>query len=1541
MITLSGVNINCANDIHIINDTFTDIRTANESGETYYVSLVYENPSNLVSVNNQPSDSNRYSVVLNGASFDYIIEAKQVGIFDTFMVITNDPNSPEITISESVVGGVVYTPGTSIEISSDLYDILNVVPNGVVKYYDKNDTYQVYVIPIKQTVSNSVYDVYEPNITNEYNGLASKFLIRTNPKLTGNIKLVVDSDNALYFDTFNVDDNTSNIKYKKKKIDPNGVLQSDIKRVFGDLPAASMYKVKDHVDNDITENIEDQYNMFYSAGVNPDKSNLYKETKRYFAPLLLRKKLPSYFVVFGINGTTSGYSDISEFLKNARIVKTFSLKQDSNIGKYIRKYRGNSLYTEAPLVTNFKKYETSNWIGINYQNGIISKSSEYLYDYLLRETDQFTIDKHITGGFERHHLIYPNILNLEFLFDDNEAEHEVVSYFGFYVDENIIDKVAIDYEELGITTNNVYTLNNVTVNRDNFYIDKTLDIINGKILALKGKEDYFLKIKDVSENNKITVPNKYFDISNLYSYEKSIKQFKVKPVTEKHNPYVVLDFGDVNFNKDYNFEITISRSDTTYNFYATDLISEGQHYSYLSYDREANAYTGTFSFLGARDTIITALYNMLNDINGFTSKKLSDDKIAVIMEDPKNQFNGSEIEVRYNFDSIITDTFVGGGEPASQFLIHNDDISYVSETFEFQTTQGWSSLLVYQQFFVDYIEDSNYKLLTLKSGSIKIDDEDYVYASNPIDPQLTILSIYPISDFDFLAQSENLVYENRVLSELEQLESEYVQFISDSIILRPFSYYKYSHSDLSKPFYYGEVATPLSFEIDYFTNENIKIPEASAAATSYLKINWFGEEYFLDISSMVVDLGFYVLPLSNFDVSSLDGIVQSLDISDNTKLNDIISSYVTILELQQKTSEETIALWSISPSITLNTNVYFVEETEVSITGPNVYEYDVTTDSMIKLESPFYFENLTLKYNNLDIVISNKNQLPTFTKEYNASNLITPVVNKWVYNGSSSITDAQYTLDKAVSTFGFGPDILSSQKSMTGSSLQWFDIVNIHPDYITSDYIPQRYSLIVKNGSKQYTMFNGIKYSIDSLIDLEDYKFAVVLSRKYEPNTSIQDQIIVNHETKTLIVSISISLNSGIFDSFALMYSLLYNVKHDYNPMYYTNTDIQDPYKTINIPSTIDEYQSYLINQIDSTVSIKFGDFNLSQSSNKDIAYTISDKVTLLNYFTLLNDIGQQTSNLLNYSITRNTVYNITSGVGDILPTNSIQPIIPAYYGENADIKAYVCNGGNRFIENLTNRFSPKAGFSNNSISIKFEEPTDIGNYYRYDGVYQAGIYDVSNFKSVSTIRINGVNQTFSGLNIELLDIPKVRELHFNKITSKTLNSYTDYQDHDIFKSPLDDDYYTRYLDNSNSEKFGSRKVTKNFFNSPVFNINRSYRVVPSINDIKFTLFEITDVVNINVEVNLKSVVRRMFADKIDRDFIDSNIYPVLIVDNVELFYQNDTRGTSSSIDQNINTINIADSPELETSNDTTRFTITIPKKDIQKYKIILNINHR
>jgi hypothetical protein len=44
---------------------------------------------------------------------------------------------------------------------------------------------------------------------------------------------------------------------------------------------------------------------------------------------------------------------------------------------------------------------------------------------------------YVLNGFERNNLLYPNIINLEFMFNDEKAENmSMHNYFGLYLTEN-------------------------------------------------------------------------------------------------------------------------------------------------------------------------------------------------------------------------------------------------------------------------------------------------------------------------------------------------------------------------------------------------------------------------------------------------------------------------------------------------------------------------------------------------------------------------------------------------------------------------------------------------------------------------------------------------------------------------------------------------------------------------------------------------------------------------------------------------------------------------------------------------------------------------------------------------------------------------------------------------------------------------------------------------------------------------------------------------------------------------------------------------
>ena len=99
---------------------------------------------------------------------------------------------------------------------------------------------------------------------------ASYGLVRTNPKLTANVKLVVDSNNNLYLDSFSANTTLSKSKFKAFKIDKDSSYEKDVFNFFqaGTLPKNLAFEAFQRFDDiAVLSKYKDQYEMFYAAGV--------------------------------------------------------------------------------------------------------------------------------------------------------------------------------------------------------------------------------------------------------------------------------------------------------------------------------------------------------------------------------------------------------------------------------------------------------------------------------------------------------------------------------------------------------------------------------------------------------------------------------------------------------------------------------------------------------------------------------------------------------------------------------------------------------------------------------------------------------------------------------------------------------------------------------------------------------------------------------------------------------------------------------------------------------------------------------------------------------------------------------------------------------------------------------------------------------------------------------------------------------------------------------------------------------------------------
>jgi hypothetical protein len=126
------------------------------------------------------------------------------------------------------------------------------------------------------------------------NNHSSFMLLRANPKLSGNVKLVIDSKYNLYLDTFKVSAKLNDYRFRKYPISADGNYPRDVKTVFKNLPIAELYKINDNAfkPHKVYTDFGDQYDTVYEYGAETNTDNLYNENMKILAPLHIGDNIP-------------------------------------------------------------------------------------------------------------------------------------------------------------------------------------------------------------------------------------------------------------------------------------------------------------------------------------------------------------------------------------------------------------------------------------------------------------------------------------------------------------------------------------------------------------------------------------------------------------------------------------------------------------------------------------------------------------------------------------------------------------------------------------------------------------------------------------------------------------------------------------------------------------------------------------------------------------------------------------------------------------------------------------------------------------------------------------------------------------------------------------------------------------------------------------------------------------------------------------------------------------------------------------------------
>lgn len=372
-------------------------------------------------------------------------------------------------------------------------------------------------------------------------------LIKTNPILTSNMKVVVDSDYNLYMESFNSVPSLDIDRLKKVQFKSSDKFDQLHASFFNGIPKESIYANRYDDDNQIQfKDYAKQYDDIYIHGCSYIDDVSYEEEFECLAPLHIDyKKLPESFVIFRVDGpglmnlTKDNFKD--EVLEKFKTIKVFDLSNTNQLGEWLENsFKDNRTFPKAPLTVDVRTGEFSSWNGIDINAGGYTEKSLFIDDLLEKDVPYYDFDKTITNGFQTNNLVYPNIINFKFLFNDTPANDKelrkwsINRYYGFYVDkkDNVVN--ISSYEPRKLHPDTVILDNNILYsisNPSDPFVKKWKE--NSSFIEYQGQ---FYYVKSTDNGFKIIAPY------NLSGLENNINK----------NIVTISDDNIIEYNTDYN-----------------------------------------------------------------------------------------------------------------------------------------------------------------------------------------------------------------------------------------------------------------------------------------------------------------------------------------------------------------------------------------------------------------------------------------------------------------------------------------------------------------------------------------------------------------------------------------------------------------------------------------------------------------------------------------------------------------------------------------------------------------------------------------------------------------------------------------------------------------------------------------------------------------------------------------------------------------------------------------------------------------------------
>lgn len=907
-------------------------------------------------------------------------------------------------------------------------------------------------------------------------------IVRTNPKLTGNIKLTVDSKSSLWLNSIDANDELSKDQYKKYAIDINVGHEAHVYNFFnkGKTPAQVIYDLREKVSlANTSKKFEDQYDFSnYFSGAKYLASKFYDEKFSYFAPLYLDQQIPEYFVIFKIAGAANYNTAESkakfpfnkqEFtydtFSNSEIIKVIDLTETSKLGKYLRNMLDNPMLPKAPLRVGFQKDQLTYFRGLSIKSGTYTQIGEDLYDFYKDAQPITGFEERMTLGFERNMVLHPFIVNLEFLFDDvTSNSFDINRYVGFYCNLIEIEKLHLDLDKHAdrkVTTNTPlfkrkYTeTENISVFQENssgvdvFFRPNSLDLTelddtnaeNKDVFfpVLRDQDDFLYLIKNESINRdstdssmKLKLVNKKVDLGKFFGPDELFLQEKAASVNVRGTSYTEITFDNNlshldRFRLYHNNGTRVDARGVYDEFIGTlnyDLVpNTGDFYTFYDYQNNmGDQYY--FNVGGTVEKMVDTIARMLNAVRakGFTAYSF-ENRLFIKANSSGNTDERFSTFLQFINDKSYTTTSVF--EIKGKEKLHGVKINFRGGGPGFQVTMDADN---YEKIKANM----DRLLIKTKEGWSKIVNvSKYAAIINDATSETRLSRLQALNKYDQLLSL--------------QLESGHNADIKFGLcVIR--EYFRPRVGILS-------MFNIKDFDFDRLSSEYVKVPVIDLYKDFYVPQN---EPLLMTDSKVYTSNGSGKFEINGKEYTATNDL-EITGLGDNLSYR-VIEGDCFLFEKKDPTS--------------LTQGLHDKNEEQLNFSG---FASISSTDAQTSSDAPTYkhrdkFTNGVLK---TEYDFTNEN----FTKNFALKSKLIPYISKWAMLDGRDVRDNPYRLntDLAFGTNNFTPDHFETVPNSDKMTHEWF--------YIESDF-NYKASPNLLNTNKSYfdTSFNLDPNHVDSVL---------------------------------------------------------------------------------------------------------------------------------------------------------------------------------------------------------------------------------------------------------------------------------------------------------------------------------------------------------------------------------------------------------------------------------------------------------------------------